>query len=184
VTSSGGFTLRRVFYTVPSRLVGHQLRVRLYDDRLELFVGGSALMCLPRGRAQSGGKHGHVVDYHHVIHALRRKPMALLNLVYRDQLFPREAYRRTFEALLAGLGERTACRRMVEILALAHDRGCEGELGVCLAALLEAGELPQLTRLRERFTPDPQALPQVTVELGSLLAYDALMDCPTMEGVA
>jgi hypothetical protein len=24
-----------------------------------------------------------VIDYHHVIHALRRKPMALLNLVYR-----------------------------------------------------------------------------------------------------
>jgi hypothetical protein len=26
VTSSGGFTLRRVFYTVPSRLIGHRLR--------------------------------------------------------------------------------------------------------------------------------------------------------------
>ena len=34
VTSTGGFSLRRVFYTVPSRLVGHRLRVRLYDDRL------------------------------------------------------------------------------------------------------------------------------------------------------
>ena len=34
VTRTGGFTLRRVFYTVPSRLVGHRLRVRLYDDRL------------------------------------------------------------------------------------------------------------------------------------------------------
>jgi hypothetical protein len=32
--------------------------------------------------------------------ALRRKPMALLNLVYREQLFPRRAYRRAFEALL------------------------------------------------------------------------------------
>ncbi len=39
VTSSGGFTLRKVFYTVPSRLIGHRLRVRLYDDRLDVFVG-------------------------------------------------------------------------------------------------------------------------------------------------
>ena len=31
VTCSGGFTLRKVFYTVPSRLIGHRLRVRLYD---------------------------------------------------------------------------------------------------------------------------------------------------------
>src|SRR3546814_8780735 len=93
VTSSGGFTLRKVFYTVPSRLIGHRLRVRLYDDRLELFLGGTPLFTLPRGRAERSGKHGHVVDYRHVIHALRRKPMALLNLVYRHQLFPREAYR-------------------------------------------------------------------------------------------
>jgi hypothetical protein len=34
------------------------------------------------------------------IRALRRKPMALLHLVYRDQLFPRRAYARAFEALL------------------------------------------------------------------------------------
>ena len=34
VTSSGGFMLRRVFYSVPLRLIGHRLNVRLYDDRL------------------------------------------------------------------------------------------------------------------------------------------------------
>src|SRR3546814_7822459 len=85
VTSSSAFTLRKVFYTVPSRLIGQRLRVRLYDDRLDVFIGGTLLMTLERGRADSAGKHGHVVDYHHVIHALRRKPMALLNLVYRSQ---------------------------------------------------------------------------------------------------
>ena len=36
VTSTSSFTLRKVFYTVPSRLIGHRLRVRLHDDRLEL----------------------------------------------------------------------------------------------------------------------------------------------------
>ena len=42
VTSSGGFTLKKVFYTVPSRLIGHRLRVRLYDDRLDVFVGATS----------------------------------------------------------------------------------------------------------------------------------------------
>src|SRR6266511_3912573 len=85
VTSSGGFILRRVFYSVPSRLIGHRLNVHLYDDRLECFLGSTQLLTLRRGRPPQGsGKHGHVVDYHHVIHALRKKPMALLNLVYRD----------------------------------------------------------------------------------------------------
>ena len=50
VTSSSGFTLKRVFYTVPSRLIGHRLGVRLYDDRLELFLSGTRHLTLPRGR--------------------------------------------------------------------------------------------------------------------------------------
>jgi hypothetical protein len=41
VTSSGGFTLRRIFYTVPSCLIGHRLRARLYDDRLDCFLRGT-----------------------------------------------------------------------------------------------------------------------------------------------
>jgi hypothetical protein len=84
--------LRKVFYSVPSRLIGHRLRVRLYDDRLECFQGATRIIILRRGRAQPNGKRGHVIDYRHVIHSLRRKPMALLNLVYREQLFPRRVY--------------------------------------------------------------------------------------------
>jgi hypothetical protein len=175
VTSSGGFTLRKVFYTVPSRLIGHRLRVRLYDDRLALFIGSTPLMSLPRGRAQRSGRHGHVVDYRHVIHSLRRKPMALLNLVYRDQLFPREAYRRTFDALLEQTEERQACRLMVHLLALAHERSCEAELAQCLTDDLEAHRLPSLDRYRARFAPDPQSLPEVHVQLGSLSDYDTLL---------
>ena len=159
VTSSGGFRLRKVFYTVPSRLIGHRLRVRLYDDRLEVFLGGTHLLSLPRGRAHPDGRHDQVVNYRHVIHALRRKPMALLNLVYRDQLFPREASRRAFEALREALPERQACRITVDLLALAHDRGCEAELAKTLAADLGAGRLPDITALRARFAPDPACVP-------------------------
>ena len=174
VTSSGGFALKRVFYTVPSRLVGHRLRVRLYDDRLDLLMGSTLLMTLERGRPGPNGKRGHVVDYRHVIHALRRKPMALLNLVYRDQLFPREAYRHTFERLREELSERAACKVAVELLSLAHDRACEAELAGALTELLEAGCLPDLAALRVRFAPDPARLPKVVVELAPLSVYEML----------
>ena len=83
-----------MFYTVPSRLIGHRLGVRLYDDRLELFLSGTHHLTLPRGRPGKTGRV-HVVNYRHVIHSLKRKPMALKNLVYRDALFPHEAYRRS-----------------------------------------------------------------------------------------
>lgn len=184
VASSGGFTLRKVFYSVPSRLIGHRLRVRLYDDRLELFLGGTPLMTLPRGRPHPTGKHGHVVDYRHVIHALRRKPMALLNLVYRDQLFPRDAYRRTFDILREQLPEPRACRLMVELLALAHERACEAELADLLEADLAAGRLPDMARLRARFAPDPASLPTIVVPLVSLDTYNDLLYSGTTEGAA
>ncbi len=63
VTRSSGFLLRHVFYTVPSRLIGHRLRVRLYDDRLECFLGGSLVLTLPRGRRPADDRNGHVIDY-------------------------------------------------------------------------------------------------------------------------
>lgn len=175
ITSTSSFTLRKVFYTVPSRLIGHRLRVRLYDDRLDLFIGGTHLMTLPRGRAMPNGTHGHVADYRHVIHSLRRKPMALMKLVYRDQLFPREAYRRTFERLIEALPDRTACRVMVDLLSLAHERACEAELADVLSAELATGRLPDIAALRERFAPDPAALPEVVVQLVPLSAYDTLL---------
>ncbi len=164
VTAAGGFR---------SRLIGHRLRVRLYDDRLDVLIGATHLMTLPRGRALPNGRHDQVVDYHHVIHALRRKPMALLNLVYRDRLFPREAYRHAFEDLCAALPERQACRLTVDLLALAHD------LAACLAADHAACRLPDLVALRARFAPDPAAIPQVSVVLGSLSHYEALLGSGT-----
>lgn len=175
VTSTGGFILGKVFYTVPSRLLGHRLRVRLFDDRLDMFIGGTHLMTLPRGRAKANGKHDQVVNYHHVIHSLRKKPMALLHLVYRDKLFPRAEYRRAFEALAARLPELQACKATVELLSLAHDRNCEAALALELARILEAGDLPDLAILRSRFAPDPTSLPTVTVRSVSLDSYEALV---------
>jgi len=181
VSRSSGFFLRHVFYSVPSRLIGHRLRVRLHDDRLECLLGSSLVATLPRGRRPAGALHNHdgyMIDYHHVIHALRRKPMALLNLTYRNQLFPREAFRHTWEALLAVGPPRIACRTMVGLLALAHDRACEAELASELHAILEAGEVPDLAVLQRRFGPQDLTLPDITVPIPAAITYDALLEAP------
>ena len=175
VTSSGGFLLRRVFYTVPSRLIGHRLRVRIFDDRLECFLGMTPVATLRRGRPVSDSQGGHVVDYRHVIRSLRRKPMALANLVYRDQLFPRPAYRRVFDAMQERGDVRAACKVTVELLALAHERACEAELAEAITADLDAGRLPDLAALRARFRPAETAIPAVAVELAPLHVYDELV---------
>ena len=181
VTSSGGFLLRKVFYTAPSRLIGHQLRGRLFDDRLDLFLGSTFLLTLPRGRsarggrATRGGSHSHVVNYRHVIHSLRKKPMALMGLVYRDQLFPRQAFRTMFAVLLETVSEREACRITVDLLALAHDRGCEAELAAQLEEDLRQQRLPDIAALRALFAPSSDSVPAVAVHLPELSSYNQLL---------
>jgi hypothetical protein len=178
VTRSSAFVLRRVFYTVPSRLIGHRLRVRLYDDRLDCFLGGSLVLTLRRGRIApeqlAQGRRGHVIDYRHIIHSLRRKPMALLNLVYRDQIFPRTAYRRAWDRLIETEPPRSACRIMVALLSLAHEHACEADLAVAIDAILDAGALPDPVVLQGRFAPAITAAPEVIVSLPPLASYDAL----------
>jgi hypothetical protein len=78
------------------------------------------------------------------------------------------------EALLAKEGEQRACRIMVELLALAHERACEAELGAAIEAGLEAGRLPDLAALREQFRPETATVPDVVVELVPLALYDEL----------
>jgi len=100
--------------------------------------------------------------------------MALANLVYRDQLFPRAAYKRVFEVLREQGDLRRACKVTVELLALAHERACEAELAEAISADLDAGRLPDLVALRARFRPAHAAIPNVVVELASLRVYDEL----------
>jgi hypothetical protein len=107
--------------------------------------------------------------------------MALLNLVYRDQLFPRRAYAKAFDALLAETGEKAACKTMVALLALAHERACEAELAIVIEEELDSARLPDLAALTERFAPKTQAAPNVVIALPELAVYDALASC---EGAA
>lgn len=176
VTRSGGFQAAGVFYSVPSRLIGHRLRIHLYDARVEAFLGNTLVVTHPRRRAGSGGPRVHVVDYRHVIHALKRKPMALAGSLYRDSLFPRDEYRRTWIALDQALPRKEACKRMVGLLALAHEEACEAELAGLIDGIVQAGDLPDPTVLRARITERPRSLPtDLPVILPPLATYDSLL---------
>jgi hypothetical protein len=72
------------------------------------------------------------------------------------------------------VGDKRACKVTVELLALAHDRGCEAELARTIDAELDAGRVPDLAALRERFGPNPESVPVIEVELLPLKAYDEL----------
>lgn len=175
VTRCSTFTVGAILYSAPSRLIGHRLKVRLYSDRLDCYLAGALVLTLARGTPSPITRRGRMIDYRHLIDALRRKPQAFKGLVFRDALFPREAYRRTWEQLELKLTQRQACRTIVALLEMAARDGVEGVLAQRLDTLLAAGELPDLKRLREEFAPCKPELPQITVEIPAASVYDALL---------
>jgi hypothetical protein len=175
VTRCSTFTVRGVLYSAPSRLIGHRLKVRLYSDRLECFLSGALVLTLARGRRSPINGRGRVIDYRHFVDALKRKPQAFKGLVFRDALFPREAYRRMWEQLECNLSQRQACQTIVALLEMAARDGVEAALAERLQALLAAGELPDLKKLREEFAPRKVELPLITVEMPMAKVYDALL---------
>jgi hypothetical protein len=175
VTRASAFTVRGILYSAPSRLIGHRLKVRLYHDRLDCYLGASLVLSVPRGQPRPGKSRGRVIDYRHLLDGLKRKPQALKGLIFRDELFPGETYRRTWEALEARLPSRQACRQMIGLLEIAAGHGCEAALGSELAELLDAGELPDLDALRRRLQPSLATPPAIDVPIPSLASYDALL---------
>jgi len=119
VTKFSTLSVKKVLYTVPSRLVGYRLKVRVYSETLECWLGSVCVLELRRGQpAATGTKRSRIVDYRHLLPALIRKPGALARSVLRDDLFPRTEYRLMWAHLKDVLPEKGACRLMVGLLDL------------------------------------------------------------------
>ena len=174
VTRCGTFTVRGILYSAPSRLIGHRLKVRLYSDRLDCFVSGALVLSLARVARSPLGGRGRVIDYRHFVDALKRKPQAFKGLVFRDALFRREAYRRTWEQLDLRLSRRQACQTIVALLEMAARDGVEGVFAERLDALLATGELPDPRKLRE-FLPRSTVIPLITFMMPASCSYAALL---------
>jgi hypothetical protein len=175
VTRSGTISVRGVLYTVPSRLIGSRLKVHIYDDRLVCYLGVSPVLTVPRSYRRGGDKAVRRIDYRHLIGALVKKPQAFRHSVFREDLFPRTAFRRAWEVLDEKLEPRKACRVYVGLLHLAATRACEEALARHLDVILDAGSVPDLETARVAVAPVPTALPTVTIPPPDLAAYDRLL---------
>jgi hypothetical protein len=63
----------------------------------------------------------------------------------------------------------------ITFMALLFGRAHLAELAGQLDADLDAGQLPDLGRLRAHFAPDPACMPQVMVQLAPLASYECLI---------
>jgi len=168
-----------VLYTVPSRLMGERVQVRLYHDKLALYVGQQQALILPRIYPKPGESRGRSINYRHVIRALAAKPQAFRYSQLRDDLLPDDNYRQLWSHADQQLAAREACKWIVTVLRLAYEYDDEQALGQDLLASAQAGKFASITELQARYlVSDPSALNIVSPQ-HKLVSYDELLSSMT-----
>jgi len=157
-------------YSVPSRLIGIPLTVRVRAEWLECYVGTTPVVTLPRLQ----GTQGHQINYRHIIGSLVRKPGAFAGYRYREDLYPTVAFRYAYDAL-TGARPVQADRDYVRVLFLAATVS-ESEVETALILLREAGTVPTFDAVRDLVrSPHDMVLPAVSAPVCDLTRYDHLL---------
>lgn len=156
-------------YSVPSRLIGHEVEARVFADVVEVRYAGKTVETMPRLRGQSM----HHIDYRHVIWSLVRKPGAFAAYRYNEDLFPSLVFRRAYDALRDRRGDRAD----VEYVRILHLAASTGERAVeqTLASLLDRGEAFDYASVKTLAQPETPAVPQLRIGAPDLKQYDALL---------
>ena len=179
VTSGSTVSVKKHRYSVPSRLCGEQVRVRIFDDKIEIYYGGKLQVSTRRLRGKEGGG----INYRHIVNSLLRKPGGFRNYRYYDDLFPTETFRRAFEVLDRTQEPRKAdieYLRILRLAAITMESAVEEEL----KRQLETHGLLSADDVRDRVAPEEPEIPEIDVPAADLSAYDELlMECVSATGV-
>lgn len=157
-------------YSVPSRLIGEEIRIRAYEDHIEAWCGDVLQMSAERLL----GHGGHHIDYRHVIWSLVKKPGAFARYRYREELFPSLAFRKTYDVLTQGGCTRQAELAYLRVLLLAAST-MESDVQAALELLLEAGEKPTEGRVKDLMVLAQRQVPPLTPFPVDLAFYDTLL---------
>jgi hypothetical protein len=170
VRSGSLITVDRNTYSVPSRLIGETVEVRLYGEHLEVWYAQRRVETLPRLR----GRSKHHIQYRHIIDWLVRKPGAFENYRYRADLFPTSRFRMAYDTLREA-SPQSADRQYLKILELAAR---ESEAGVdgSIRLLLDEEKAITFEAVRD-LVCDFQRIPpvtDVTIDWVDLAVFDDL----------
>ncbi|NJN05513.1 MAG: IS21 family transposase [Rhodobacteraceae bacterium] len=163
--------VRHCAYSVPSRLMGTKLRVRVYEDRIEARLGDQVELCCER----LVGRNLHRIDYRHVIWSLVRKPGGFARYVYREEMFPSLAFRQAYDVIQA---QQAGTRGDLEYLRILHRAasGMQSDVEAALVLLVEEGKVISADAVKALVEPkEPTAVPELVAPVVDLLVYDALL---------
>ena len=164
--------IKHCAYSVPSRLMGEWVRVRVFEDKLEVVYADKVQLACERLR----GRNLHRIDYRHMIWSMVRKPGAFARYVYREEMFPSVGFRRAYDQIQA---RSAGIAGDVEYLRILHLAASTMEADVAAAlALLEAEGTPitiAAVKALVVVAPTPIDVPVLASQPIDLGAYDALI---------
>lgn len=178
VTSSGTIQVKRATYTLPSRLIGEKLRTHVYDDKLECYLGSNLVFKSYRVYPKDKNHRVRVIDYHHLIDSLKKKPQAFRYSQFREDLLPSCDYKFIWEYIDANLEARDSCRYIVCLLSLAAENNCEESLGSYVLESLtnpSGAIVPKLADLRQKFGFNKKEKIAIKIKQHEIEHYDALI---------
>ena len=175
VSTSSTIQVKRVLYTVPSRLIGESLRVHIYDNRLDIYLGAAHTVTLARVFASDCNHRARQVDYRHVIASLERKPQAFRYSQLRNDLLPNDVYKAMWNWIDVEMEPHKACKTMVGILALADRADCEQQLGDYLQKMMARQIVPSLLDLQHKFDKKGRSIPDIAVQQPLAASYNDLL---------
>jgi hypothetical protein len=161
-------TIGKALYTVPSRLIGHELRALVYAEIVRVFLGNTLVIEMPRQKP--GGRR---INYRHLVAHLIRKPGAFAGYVFRDDLFPSLTFRKAYDRLVESKPERAE----KEYLAILHHAamGSEQDVEAALELVLSAGGALSLAAVKELTHVNVGMLPDIQIPVPELFTYDELL---------
>jgi hypothetical protein len=162
--------VRRVTYTVPSRLQGEVLHVHLYDACLKCYLGHVFVVELKRYYPK-GMARGRVADYRHIIQSLVQKPQAFRHAVLRNEILPNQEYHTIWQALDEKYSPKEACKLIVGLLHLSATENCEQRLAQYVLTLLHENQLIVLSQLQRQFKQQRVLCPPAVEVTQHLLAH-------------
>ena len=89
-------------YSVPSRLTGVMVDVRVYTDHIEVYYKGHLVKNMERMRWAGEAR----IDYCHIIGSLVHKSAAFGRYRFRQQMFPSHSFPLAYDAIRGWKGER------------------------------------------------------------------------------
>lgn len=171
VTSWSTIRIKQNTYSVPSRLIGEDLKIRVYDERLDVFYRDRMEFSVERLH----GKNGNNINYRHIIWSLVRKPGAFERYRYRESLFPNLVFRRTYDRLQEQKPGRTGDIEYLRILHLAAST-MESTVTEVLEETLSGGKIPNADAVKARVSPAVPVIPEMARPEVRLEEYDALLE--------